>query len=273
MTPSSGNASRTNGASLPALQQALLDELPNVKVIRQEALNVRPLLNAEQLASRFHSECFENKNFTNVFFLVRPGGTGKTFTYNYIIMEVIARHLCVATCAWTGIAATLLQNDGSACNVKPNSYHTAFLRRQHIIIFDEASMIPKSLEAINNMFRDKCNSNIPSAGKVIVLGGYFRQVLPVAKRAGRAQIVEVCLKSSTLWPLSRISHFHTNMRVEEGEQILAEVSCHKKQTTKRKLIYIRRSPSRLEELNRLYLAAPQGHTAVFDGLCRQLAVF
>ncbi|XP_057302801.1 uncharacterized protein LOC130636965 [Hydractinia symbiolongicarpus] len=40
------------------------------------------------------------------------GGTGKTFTYNYIIKEIIARNMSVAICVWTGIAATLLQDRG-----------------------------------------------------------------------------------------------------------------------------------------------------------------
>ncbi|XP_057291716.1 ATP-dependent DNA helicase pif1-like isoform X1 [Hydractinia symbiolongicarpus] len=232
---------RLTDFGLPALQEALLDDLPNAEEMRQEALNIRPLLNAEQLHvadSVINVFTNNNINVANIFFLDGPGGTGKTFTYNYIIKEVIARNLCVATCAWTGIAATLLPNgktvhslfklpvpvlDGCTCNIKPNSDHAAFLRRQDIIIFDEASMIPKyALEAIDRMFRDICNSEIPFAGKVILLGGDFRQVLPVIRRAGPAQIVEVCLKSSQLWPLTRIFHLHTNMRAGEGEQVFAE---------------------------------------------------
>ncbi|XP_057299173.1 uncharacterized protein LOC130629828 [Hydractinia symbiolongicarpus] len=163
---------RLTDFGLPALQEALLDDLPNTEEMRQEALNIRPLLNAEQLHvadSILNAVTNNNINVANIFFLDGPGGTGKTFTYNYIIKEVIARNLCVATCAWTGIAATLLQN-----------------------------------------------------GKVILLGGDFRQVLPVVRRAGPAQIVEVCLKSSVLWPLTRIFHLHTNMRAGDGEQVFAE---------------------------------------------------
>lgn len=70
--------------------------------------------------------------------------------------------------------------DNSTCNVKPNSSHAEFLRQQHIFVFDEASMIPKhAIEAIDRMLRDISNSNLPFAGKVILLGRDFRQTLPV----------------------------------------------------------------------------------------------
>ena len=117
-----------------------------------------------------------------IFFLDGPGGTGKTFTYNYIVREVLSRNMSVLTCAWTGIAATLLYKgktvhslfklpvpvvEGSTCNIKPNSNHAAFLKRQHIIIFDEASMILKhAIEAIDRMFRDICNVNTRLAEKL-----------------------------------------------------------------------------------------------------------
>jgi len=41
---------------------------------------------------------------------------------------------------------------------------------------NEASMIPKhAIEAIDRVFRDICNSDVPFAGEVILLGGDFRQ--------------------------------------------------------------------------------------------------
>ena len=45
---------------------------------------------------------------TKIFYL-GPAGTGKTFTYNYLIAELRGRRIQVATAAWTGIAATLLK--------------------------------------------------------------------------------------------------------------------------------------------------------------------
>ena len=113
--------------------------------------------------------------------------------------------------------------DNSTCNVKPNSRHAEFLRQQNIFIFDEASMIPKhAIEAIDRMLRDITNSNVPFAGKVILLGGDFRQTLPVVKRARPAEVIEVCLKSSYIWPLVQIFHLVANMRAGEGERDFSE---------------------------------------------------
>ena len=55
-----------------------------------------------------------------------------------------------------------------------------------------------------------------------MLGGDFRQTLPVVKRARPAEVIEVCLKSSYIWPLVQIFHLVTNMRAGEGEQDFSE---------------------------------------------------
>ncbi|XP_066917466.1 ATP-dependent DNA helicase pif1-like [Clytia hemisphaerica] len=158
----------------------------------------------------------------------------KTYTYNYIIKEARAQSFTVSTSSWTGIAATLLDggktchnffklpvpvNDGSTCSLKPNSIHAEFLRSQDIFIFDEASMIPQhALEAVDRMLRDTCNSNVPFAGKVVLLGGDFRQTLLVVKSGSPAQVVESCLKGSPIWPLAQVFHLNENLRTGIGEQ-------------------------------------------------------
>ena len=84
-------------------------------------------------------------------------------------------------------------------------------------------MIPKhAIEAIDRMLRDISNSNVPFAGKVILLGGDFRQTLPVIKRARPAEVIEVCLKNSYIWPLVQIFHLVTNMQAGKGEQDFSE---------------------------------------------------
>ena len=92
------------------------------------------------------------------------------------------------------------------------------------------------------MFRDICNSNVSFAGKVILLGGDFRQTLPVVTRSTPAQIIEVCLKSSALWPSVQIFQFHRNMRAGEEEQdfaaFLLQLGSRQAQMTKRRLIFI-----------------------------------
>ena len=219
----------------------LAQEQPDAHENRAEANEIRPLLNEDQIivsnAVLEALTCNDNQN-AQIYFLDGPGGTGKTFTYNYIIKEARGRSFSVSTCAWTGIAATLLDggrtchnlfklpvpiNEVSSCNVKPNSKHAEFLRNQDIFIFDEASMIPKyALEAVDRMLRDICNSAVPFAGKVILLGGDFRQILPVVKRGSAAQIVESCLKSSRLWHLVQKYNLNANMRAGPSEQEFAD---------------------------------------------------
>ncbi|XP_066920592.1 ATP-dependent DNA helicase pif1-like [Clytia hemisphaerica] len=217
------------------------EEEPNVQENRQAADRIRLLLNPQQTNisdTVLNSLAVNDIGTSKVFFLDGPGGTEKTFTYNYIIKEARARSFCVATSSWTGIAATLLDgdktchnlfklpvpvNDGCSCNVKPTSKHADFLRSQHIFIFDEASMISKyALEAIDRMLRDISNSDVAFAGKVLLLGGDFRQTLPVVKRGTAAQVVEACITISYIWALVRTFYLHTNMRTGPGEQEFSE---------------------------------------------------
>ena len=184
---------------LPELEEAPINELPNFEHMRQEAANVRHLLNNEQTAivesvlDAVHKNKYDQPN---LFFIDGPGGTGKTFCYNYLINELCSHDKKVSTCAWTGIAATLLTCgqtvhslfklpvpilDNSTCRIKPHSKEGAFIRDQDVFIFDEASMIPKhALQAIDRLLQDVCNNKTPFAGKVVILGGDFRQTLPIS---------------------------------------------------------------------------------------------
>ncbi|XP_066926669.1 uncharacterized protein [Clytia hemisphaerica] len=223
--------------NLPDFDVEIVQEQPNAAANRVEADRVRPSLNEAQTTiadAVINALSNYDFNWAKLFFIDGPGGCGKTYTYNYIIKEARAQSFTVSTSSWTGIAATLLDggktchilfkltvpvNDGSTGSVKPNSTHAEFLRNQDIFIFDEASMIPKhALEAVDRMLRDICNSGVPFAGKVVLLGGDFRQTLPVVKRGSPAQVIESCLKRSPLWPLAQVFHLNQNMRTGIGEQ-------------------------------------------------------
>ncbi|XP_065674125.1 uncharacterized protein LOC136091069 [Hydra vulgaris] len=115
-----------------------------------EANRIRPLLNVNQLnvsnavlAALNEQPSVENQH-SRLFFIGGPAGSGKTFTYNYLVAETKSRGFKSATAAWTGIAATLLTNgstlhglfklpvpilDNTTCNVTPNSIHGHFLKQ------------------------------------------------------------------------------------------------------------------------------------------------
>ena len=48
------------------------------------------------------------------------------------------------------------------------------------------------LEALDRTLCDLMDRDLPFSGKVIVLGGDFRQILPVVKCGSRVQIVAAC---------------------------------------------------------------------------------
>ena len=174
--------------NLPALDLLPADEDDDFMLQAGQALQGRPQLNPDQLhvADTVISAVTNVQNGleqdTRIFYLDGPAGTGKTFTYNYLIAELRGRRIQVATAAWTGIAATLLMQgstlhslfrlpvpilETSSCNVTPVSKHADMLRQKSLFLFDEASMIPThAFHAIDRLLRDICNNNTPFGGKL-----------------------------------------------------------------------------------------------------------
>ena len=186
-----------------------------------------------QLSDTIIAAVQNNDNVNNLFYLDAPAGTGKTFTFNYLVSELTRMGYKVKTGAWTGIAATLLKNgstlhklfrlpvpilDTSTCRVSPTSKFADELRAIHLFILDESSMIPvHAFNAIDRMLRDICNNNLPFGGKIILFGGDFRQVLPIIRNGRPAEILEICLKNANLWPTVRKFNFSQNMRALPDE--------------------------------------------------------
>ncbi|XP_018497175.1 uncharacterized protein LOC100905460 [Galendromus occidentalis] len=178
-----------------------------------------------QATSNRHGQCF---------FIDGPGGSGKTFVYTTIYHLAVSRNLTVLNVAWTGIAANLLPNgrtvtsafrlivpgNNRSSSMKRQSKEAQTLRETDIIVWDEAPMAPKTaLETIDMLLQDIMQNTAPFGGKIMVLGGDFRQILPVVEKGSRRQIVESCLKHSDLW-----KHFHQlelthNMRLTETDTI------------------------------------------------------
>jgi hypothetical protein len=62
---------------------------------------------------------------------------------------------------------------------------------------------------------DPALKDILFGGKVVVMGGDFRQLFPVVPRGTRGQIVDASLKrSAVLWHSVKVCHLHENMRVQ-----------------------------------------------------------
>ncbi|XP_047141069.1 uncharacterized protein LOC124816088 [Hydra vulgaris] len=212
----------------------------DVQVFTDEANRVKPLLKdnqrnvADAILAVFNEQPNNENKHLRLFFMDRPAGCGKTFTYNCLIAETCIRHIRTTTAAWTGIAATLLKNrctlhrlfklplpfsKTSTCNVTPNSIHGEFFRQVSLYLLDEASMIPKhALSAIDKLLQDICNNKFSFGGKVILMGGDFRQILPAVKRGQPAEVVDPCIKCSEHWQYVQKFSLPENMRVQIGEE-------------------------------------------------------
>ncbi|GBO35590.1 hypothetical protein AVEN_251013-1 [Araneus ventricosus] len=81
------------------------------------------------------------------------------------------------------------------------------------------------LSAVDRFLRDLMNSDL-FGGRVFVLGGDWRQILPVAVHANRTTIIETCLKNSPLWSIFKQFSLFRNMRTEPDEQDFADWLLH-----------------------------------------------
>ncbi|GBO09561.1 hypothetical protein AVEN_233058-1 [Araneus ventricosus] len=120
----------------------------------------------------------------------------------------------VTPVAATGIAATLLNggrtahsvfkipivlNATSTCNMKPNTQEDKLICETKLIIWDEVPMThAHAFIAVDRLLQDLANCSLPFGGKVILLGGDFRQVLPVVLKGSRSLTVDSCLKKHNL---------------------------------------------------------------------------
>jgi len=93
------------------------------------------------------------------------------------------------------------------------------IRKTKLIIWDEAPMAHKfAFEAVDRTFRDITRIDKPFGGIIFILGGDFRQILPVVVRGTRSQITNACIKSSNLWQYVNTMQLTINMRIQNAEQ-------------------------------------------------------
>ncbi|XP_020970313.1 uncharacterized protein LOC110268469 [Arachis ipaensis] len=98
------------------------------------------------------------------------------------------------------------------------------ISKAKLIIWDEAPMISKyCYEALDKCLSDilRCsdsyNAHLPFGGKVVVLGGDFRQILLVIPRGSRQDIIQSSINSSYLWHNCKVLKLTKNMRLSLRE--------------------------------------------------------
>jgi len=110
--------------------------------------------------------------------------------------------------------------DYGNCEIKRSTMLSTLIEASDVIIWDEALMSHRNcFEALDRSFRDVLSANdpalakVPFGGKIIVLGGDLRQILPVIEGGSRAQILAAAITNSPLWNIVEVLHLNINMRL------------------------------------------------------------
>ncbi|KAG3114560.1 hypothetical protein PI125_g6318 [Phytophthora idaei] len=234
---------------LPQLNQfprIVLESLPENTLIHREltAYNESALeeisesedqLNPEQkdIYDRILGAVDQPELGTKLFFIDRPGGTGKSTLLHHLFAKVRLDGKIAIAVASSGIASLLLMggrtvhstfkislklNDKSTCSIYKQSHLRKLIDRASLAMWDVAPMTHRyAFKAVDRTLRDIMgNDRKPFGGNVFVLSGDFRQILPVVKRGTPAETIDACLKSSELWRHFQQLHLAGNMRVRSA---------------------------------------------------------
>ncbi|KAL0381194.1 UNVERIFIED_CONTAM: hypothetical protein Sangu_0183700 [Sesamum angustifolium] len=131
--------------------------------------------------------------------VLNAGGTGKTFLYRTLLANFRNDGCIILATATSGIAANLLPGGRTA--------HSKF---KIPIKFEPMAMC----HFIDRTFRDMLGVDLPFGGKVMILGGDFRQVLPVVINGTKSQIIKASIVESSLWSSVKVLNLSENMRAQ-----------------------------------------------------------
>ncbi|KAL0553909.1 hypothetical protein IC582_007813 [Cucumis melo] len=163
-----------------------------------------------------------------MFFIDGPGGTKKSFLYRALLATIRTKGMIALTTATSGVAASILPsgrtahsrfeipleaNETSMCNISKQSAREKLIQKEKLIIWDETPMAKKyTIKLVDRMPRDIMDCPHPFEGKVIVFGGYFRQVLRMFPKGTRQQTMIVSLRKSYLQEKMHKIQLNKNMR-------------------------------------------------------------
>ncbi|XP_025702793.1 uncharacterized protein [Arachis hypogaea] len=167
-----------------------------------------------------------NNDRVGFFFLCGYRGTGKTFIWRTLSTYLRSGGNIVLNVASSGITSLLLRNgrtahsrfkiplsinEDSICNIKQGTPLSKLICKAKLIIWNEAPMLSK--------FEPSFNADLPFGGKVVILGGDFRQILPVIPMGLHQDIVQASTSSSYLWQFCTVLKLSKNMRLTAGGTI------------------------------------------------------
>ncbi|XP_066392882.1 uncharacterized protein [Miscanthus floridulus] len=176
-----------------------------------------------------------SNNLGHTFFVYGYGGTGKTFLWNTLLNSVRSKGKIALAVASSGIAALLLPGGRtphsrfnlpldiqphSVCAIKKNTQLAELIQHTTLIIWDEAPVNHRHcFEALDRTLRDIMSSNNNESaakqfgGITVVLGGDFRQTLPIIPKAKKPQILAASITRSHLWRNCKVLQLTENIRL------------------------------------------------------------
>ncbi|GJR91911.1 DNA helicase [Tanacetum coccineum] len=236
---------------LPLPPQDLLAQLNNrllmeernynrVALMHEKNESVPKLNNEQRIIYDLITDASAN-NRQELLFVYGHGGTGKTFLWKTLISALRSEGKIVLAVASSGIASLLLPSgrtahsrfklpleltEESLCRITKNTQLGKLLIDTDLIIWDEAPMNDRRcFEALDRTLKDILNAPFSLfGGKSIVLGGDFRQTLPVKKGASKMEVISSCISESELWSSFKVFSLKENMRLARPDISLEERS-------------------------------------------------
>ncbi|XP_038678828.1 uncharacterized protein LOC119980265 [Tripterygium wilfordii] len=183
------------------------------------------------------------------FFVHGHGGSEKTFLYNAIISSLRSEGKIVLAVASSGIESLLLPggrtvhsrfkipidvHSESSCHINKGSQLAKLIKKACVIVWDKAPMTHRHcFEALDRSMRDILTTDEEPieeknfGGKIVLLGGDFRQILPVIVKGSRYDTVKSCITQSHLWP-------HCNVYVLKDNMLLSDSGLNPEQRSELK---------------------------------------
>ncbi|XP_074328023.1 uncharacterized protein LOC141665934 [Apium graveolens] len=206
---------------LPELNTATTSKYRNELLVEEmmydrERLKLKAATNLDRLNQMQHT-VFQTiihsveSSLGGMYFVYGSGGTGKTFLWSTIISKLRSEGKIVLAVASSGIASLLLDggrtahsrfkipidvDEFSCCDIRQNIYLAELICSTSLAIWDEAPM--------------------HHCGIHVLLGGDFRQTLPVVPKKGREDIVASSITKSPLWQSCHVFPLLENMRIEKN---------------------------------------------------------
>lgn len=218
----------------------IVDELSyNITEMEEEFTKLFVNCNDEQLNVYNAVLNSVQTNAGGLFFVYGSGGCGKTYIWKTLIYKLRSLGKIVLPVASSGIAATLMPggrtahsrfkipivlDEESSCSIAHKSDIAELIKCTSLIIWDEAPMQHRhAFECLDRSLRDIMKvvsperGQMPFGGITVLLGGDFRQILPVITLGSRGDIVAACITRSRLWSFAKIFILKQNMRLNQGK--------------------------------------------------------